>query len=216
MLQSHAILRLVIALVAWIPMGCQPAPPSAAPSATPAAPVSSTPLTPSPPAAPSAAPTTLPPEPSASPAPPLPEQARTCPALLPAARPPDLVIGVARHIVPIGTEITNHRAELTATQSDCRTNLAPGTAPTYTCLVVTPAELDDLWSEFRKRSFTAIRSHPTPGLSPHYGSRSLWLRWGGRHACEVSDSSQGQIDPAHDSDFSDLINAVETVGRKHL
>jgi hypothetical protein len=83
-------------------------------------------------------------------------------------------------------------------------------------LQVTPAELDDLWRDFRKRSFTTMTSSSLPGLSPHYGGRFLWLRWGGRYACEVGDSSQAKIDDAYAKDFSELLDAVETTGRKHL
>jgi hypothetical protein len=160
-------------------------------------------------------PSALAPEPPPLSTPPLDDRARTCPSL-PAARPPDLVIGVSRHILPIGAEVTVHRAELTESQSACRANLAPGTARAYTCLQVTPAELDDLWRDFRKRSFTTMTSSSLPGLSPHYGGRFLWLRWGGRYACEVGDSSQAKIDDAYAKDFSELLDAVETTGRKHL
>jgi hypothetical protein len=146
---------------------------------------------------------------------PLAGRARLCPSL-PVARPADLVIGVARHIVPHGVEIVNHRAELSESQGACRENLAPGAAPTYVCIQVTPAELDDLWHDFRKRGFTAMTSHAAPGLSPHYGGRFLWLRWGGQYACEVGDSSEAKIDDTHDEGFSELMIAVENIGRKHL
>jgi hypothetical protein len=82
-------------------------------------------------------------------------------------------------------------------------------------LQISPAELDGLWQDFRKRSFTSMTSHGPPG-SPHYGARFLWLRWGGKYACEVGDSSQASIDEAYGKDFSELLTDVETIGRKHL
>jgi hypothetical protein len=134
---------------------------------------------------------------------------------LPVGRPADLVIGVSRFIVPKG-ETEYHRAELSENESACRANLAPGTAATYACLKVTAGELDDLWREFRRLSFNTITAREAHGLSPHFGARTLWLRWGGRFACKVGDSSEATIEPAREEDFSVLMTAVETVGRKHL
>ncbi|MBI5534684.1 MAG: hypothetical protein HY898_18305 [Deltaproteobacteria bacterium] len=140
---------------------------------------------------------------------------RTCPSL-PAARPADLVIGVARHILPHGGPIERYRAELSETQVACKANLADGAASTYRCVLATAAELDGLWADFRKRSFNKMRSQPAKGMSPHYGSRFIWLRWGGRYACEVGDSSHAPIEDASSRDFFELLTSVEDVGRKHI
>ena len=141
-------------------------------------------------------------------------RARVC-AALPAVRPADLVVGVSRHIVPHGSDAVVHRAELAESALACQANLAPGAATTYACLLATPLELDELWRQFRERAFAGMTSQPAAG-SPHYGGRFLWLRWGGRYACEVGDSSGAKIDDVYDDDFTALMSAVEITGRKHL
>jgi hypothetical protein len=212
MFRSHAASFLVVAF-AGCGLACsRPASLRGSPSASAAA------RPPSPPTAPASQPASLAsavaPD-TASPSVAVEEGARTCPSL-PVARPADLVIGVSRHIVPHGEEITVHRAELSESQGACRANLALGAASTYACIQVTPAELDELWRAFRKRSFTSMTSSAPSSLSPHYGARFVWLRWGGRYACEVGDSTQARIDAAHDKGFFELLYAVEDTGRKHL
>jgi hypothetical protein len=154
-------------------------------------------------------------------------------------RPKDLVIGVGRRVVTVGRDPVIHRAELSEDNPSCRANLAPGAAETYTCLFATPSELDELWREFRAKSFVTMSMKVAGAdagapradaggagagaLKADAGkattttrARSLWLRWGSRFACEVFDASDIKIEGPREADFAQLVKHVESTGRRHL
>jgi hypothetical protein len=131
-----------------------------------------------------------------------------CPASLPTTVPADLAIGMERHVLPHGRDVEVYAGELVARKADCR---EPAQHP---CTVIPAAKLASVWKAFRDRKFTELRSSDQGYMSPHYGSRHLWLSWGTTR-CEVDDEARKRIEPASSEAFSALLELVNETGQAY-
>ncbi len=122
---------------------------------------------------------------------------RECPTRLPAARPPDVVFGVHRVVLPHGKGATRYGGELHGGRGVCES------AP---CDVAPAAELDKIWAAFRKHRFAAMRVEPAR-RSPHYGLRTVWVQWS-EARCEKSDSSRQRVATQDKRAFYELFDLV--------
>ena len=120
-----------------------------------------------------------------------------CPARLPVERPPDVVFGVHRIVLPHGKGTTRYGGELHGGLGVCKgkpCDVAPG------------AELDKIWAAFHKHRFAGMRIEPAR-RSPHYGRRTVWVQWSEAH-CEKSDSSRQRVTSRDERAFYALFDMI--------
>ncbi len=140
----------------------------------------------------------VPPPPEPLPAPSTPPASEAGACSLPAS-PRELVLQINRHVVPIGREITHEVAEVTADGS-C--------TPRGEFVRVTTAKMRELL--VRGRAATGVR-HRKVATSPHYGFRSIAVRFHGG-ACEIADGSVAPLveedRPTFHAAFDAIVDAV--------
>lgn len=107
----------------------------------------------------------------------------------------ELVIGVIRHIVPIGAPIRRERAEVTA-DGVC--------TPSVECQRIERNKLDQLAAMLR--ALGPLR-HDAAHASPHYGFRGITARWAGGE-CLFSDGSTQPLDERDRPKFNALYDAI--------
>ena len=121
----------------------------------------------------------------------LPEEDALC--VIP-EHPPDVVIAVTRHVIPIG-EIRVEAGEITAT-GRCSEKTE--------CIHASPATIDELVGLVR--SMGRVR-HRAANVSPHYGFRGITVRWSGEK-CELVDGVVAPIDERDEKKFYVVYDAI--------
>lgn len=110
------------------------------------------------------------------------------------AHPPDVVLAVTRHVIPIG-EIRMEAGEITAT-GRC--------SPKTDCVHVEHKTMDQLVALVR--GMGRIR-HRQAQVSPHYGFRGITARWAGGE-CSFSDGVVTPIDERDEKKFYAVYAAI--------
>ena len=108
--------------------------------------------------------------------------------------PPDVVIGVTRHVIPIG-EIRVEAGEITAT-GRCSEKME--------CIHASRETIEKLLALVRNMG--RVR-HREANVSPHYGYRGITVRWGGGK-CELADGSVAPIDNRDEKKFYLVYDAI--------
>ena len=120
----------------------------------------------------------------------------------PCAMPPapeDVVVRIDRNVVPVDQPAVHEEGEVTA-EGRCTDGVAA-------CARVDKERLGRLYRLVRTAA--GVR-HTTPATSPHYGSRSISVRWRGG-ACEFGDASSAPVDIEDKKIFDAAFHAVADV-----